>query len=102
MTEPADSTETKKHRRGCLTKQELAAFAADVCTQEDKDSYLQHIEECKECYDKWVALMLYTQKQQSGTGGGYVSFSSRRIHLSSVIAAAAMIAGLLFLVLYYY
>lgn len=87
----------------CLSPVEVSAFASDVCTLEEKERYLKHVEGCPECYDKWVTLMMFTHKQQTRSDERFfIHIFSKRIHLVAILSAAAMVAGFLFLVKKYY
>lgn len=86
----------------CLNPLEMAAFANDVCTKEEKQRYLLHIEGCQECSGKWSNLMLYNMKEMSSNESrGVIYFFSYPVHVSVLALGAVVIATLLSLFYFY-
>ena len=96
------SLEETSEKGGCLNPLEMSAFANDVCTEEEKQRYLLHIEGCQECSDKWSNLMLYNMKEMSVMESrGVVYFFSYPVHVSVLVLGAVVIAVILSLLYFY-
>lgn len=77
----------------CLTSDELADMAANLCSKEQKERALAHFSQCQKCYDGWVAISFAIAAAHRGVHQPRRSlFSGRNIgYLGSAFAIAASV-----------
>lgn len=86
---------------GCLRPDQLTDFARRLCSEEERQQYLEHIGTCQECYQKYTAMMMFNLKEQSSKESrGVIYLFNYPIHLTSLVLGLAVVGigiGLMFI-----
>ena len=76
---------------GCLTREELASMAANVCTPEEREKALAHFSVCQRCYNDWVALCFSLAAMERGSGRMPLMTVRNLAYVGSALAIAACV-----------
>ena len=78
----------------CLSDEDMAALVDGVCSGEERACYLQHLENCDDCYQHWVKLSAIVLSMEKNRGRDNSKTIIRPKHLAwagSILAAAASV-----------
>lgn len=78
----------------CLSDEDMAALVDGVCSREERACYLQHLENCEDCYQHWVKLSEIVLSREKKRGRGDSNTIVRPKYLAwagSLLAAAASV-----------
>ncbi len=79
----------------CLNAAEMKAFSKGYCSEKEKEAYLKHLKQCSECYQKYMALMMFSIKEQGKKehGRGFLLLRSRLSLMALGCLLALLVAG---------
>lgn len=85
-------TPEKEKGEGCLSSEELADVAANLCTPEQRKKAMEHFSSCQVCYDEWVSICFSLMSVETGSSGKTPLVTVRNLgYLGSALAIAASV-----------
>lgn len=82
----------KEKGEGCLSSEELADVAANLCTPEQREKAMDHFSSCQACYDEWVSICFSLMSVENGSSGKTPLVTVRNLgYLGSALAIAASV-----------
>ncbi len=88
----AAEPEKPEKGEGCLSSEELADMAANLCTPEQREKAMEHFSSCQACYDEWVSLCFSMMSMESGSSGKMPLVTIRNLgYVGSALAIAASV-----------
>ncbi|WP_163335855.1 hypothetical protein [Desulfopila sp. IMCC35008] len=82
----------REKSEGCLSSEQLADVAANMCTPEQREKAMEHFSSCQVCYDEWVSICFSLMSVETGSSGKTPLVTVRNLgYLGSALAIAASV-----------